>query len=165
MPLINNLYFKFRNFLSHRFPKLYCFCDFRKSIVKFFISGCLGGGADLVFLFVFHSLFNLGIVVSSSLAFILSFALIFTLQKIWTFRDHRQDKTFNQLILYFLNVFICLSVNGFLMHYLVNGIDIWYMLSQLIVNCLIGIYNFIVYKFIIFRKGNYEIDCQEKSIS
>ncbi len=165
MPLINNLYFKFRNFLSHNFPKLYCFCDARKSIVKFFISGCLGGGTDLVLLFIFHSLFKFGVVVSSSLAFILSFATIFALQKMWTFRNHHHDKTFNQLIMYFINVLICLSANGFMMHYLVNGIDIWYMLSQVIVNCLLGIYNFIVYKYIIFRKVNYETDCQEKPIS
>lgn len=159
MPLINNLYFKFRNFLSLSCPKLYGFCDTRKSIVKFFISGCLGGGTDLVLLFIFHHLFKLGVVISSSLAFIVSFGVIFTLQKMWTFRDDRPDKTFNQLVMYSINVFICLSANGFLMHYLVNGVDIWYMLSQIIVNSLLGIYNFIVYKYIIFRKVNYETDC------
>jgi len=164
MSLINNLYFKFRNFLLQNYPKIYDFCNTQKSIVKFFLAGCFVGLNDLIFLFIFHGLFKIGIVVATSLAFILSFAVSFTLQKFWTFRNYNQNKAFHQIILYFLNAFVGLSFNGALMHYFVNKIYIFYIFSQIIVNLMIGTYNFFVYKFIIFKNG-YEINCQEKSIS
>jgi putative flippase GtrA len=119
---------------------------------------------DLIFLFIFHGLFKIGIVVSTSLAFVLSFAVSFTLQKFWTFRNYNQNKAFRQIILYFLNAFVGLSFNGALMHYFVNKIYVFYLLSQIIVNLIIGTYNFFIYKFIIF-KGGYEINCQKEAIS
>jgi putative flippase GtrA len=163
MPLLNNLFFKFRNFLLNRHPKFYCFCDSRRPIVKFFISGCFGSISDLILLFIFHGIFKLDIVVSTSLAYILSFIVIFTLQKFWTFQNYNQHQAYNQLILYFLNTLVGLALNGFLMHYFVNGLYVWYMFSQLIVNLIIGTYNFIIYKFIIFKIGCYEINRQTET--
>ena len=156
MPHLNNLYFKFRNFLSQHYPKFYSFCDTRKAFVKFMISGCFGIVNDLIFLFIFHGLFKLGIVVSTSLAFGLSFAANFTLQKLWTFRDFNQSKAFSQMFLYSLNVLIGLSANGVLMHYFVYEMGIWYMFSQILVDMILGLYNFIVYKLIIFKKDYHE---------
>lgn len=164
MPLLNNLYFKFRHFISHNYPKIYSFCDTKKSLVKFFLAGCLVGLNDLIFLFLFHGIFKLGIVISTSSAFILSFMVSFSLQKFWTFRNYSQRFAISQMILYFLNAFIGLSVNGVLMHYFVNEINIFYLLSQIIVNLILGVYNFFIYKFIIFKIGCYEINCQKEAI-
>lgn len=163
MPLLNNLYFKFRRLLADRLPKFYFFCETKKSIIKFFLAGCFVSLNDLFFLFIFHGLFKIGIVISTSLAFILSFTVSFTLHKFWAFRNYNQGNAIGQIILYFLNAFLVLSVNGFLMHYFVNEIYIWYILSQIIVNLIIGIYNFIIYKFIIFKIDGYEIDCQKET--
>lgn len=163
MPQINRLYFKFRNFLSNRFPKTYCFCDRQKSIVKFLITGCLAGGTDLIFLFAFHGLFKWPIVLSTSLAFICSFAISFTLQKLWTFRNFSQEKVVSQFILYILNALIGLNLNGFLMHLLVNEYGVWYILAQIIVNLAIGFYNFLVYKSIVFKIGKDEINNEQKT--
>jgi putative flippase GtrA len=159
MPLLNKLYFQFRHFFSGRFPKIYCLCENYKAVVKFFISGCLAGGTDLIFLFIFYDLFNWGLVVSTSAAFVLSFLVSFTLQKFWTFRNYRKEM-FSQLFLYILNAFIGLNVNAFLMHLLVNRLHIWYILSQIIVNIFLGVYNFLVYKFIIFKNEKHEVNCQ-----
>lgn len=164
MPLINSFYFKFRNYFSNHFPKFYCFCDSRKSAVKFFVAGCLGGANDLIILYILFHVFHQGIVVSSSLAYILSFATSFVLQKLWTFRNTSNRDTFPQLFLYFTNAIIGLSFNGFLMHWLVNEVVIWYIFAQIIVNLVIGIYNFIIYKYIIFKSGCYEINCQKEAI-
>jgi putative flippase GtrA len=151
MPFINNLYFKFRHYFSRRFPQLYDLCEKRKSVIKFFIAGCFAGGSDLVFLFIFHGIFRWPIVLSTSLAFILSFAISFTMQKFWTFRNYNQDKVFRQLAIYFLNAFLGLNLNGFLMHIFVNEWSVWYILSQIIVNLAIAVWNFIVYKYIVFK--------------
>ncbi len=159
MSLINDLYFKFRRFFSSRWPRLYDFCNRHKSVIKFFFAGCMAGGADLVFLFILHGLFRWGLVFSTSAAFILSFLISFTLQKFWTFRNFRQDKVVGQLCLYVLNAFIGLNLNGFFMHTLVARYAVWYLLAQLIVNVVIGVWNFLVYKFLIFRTDKNEIAC------
>lgn len=160
MPFISNYYLKFRNYFSVNFPKIYNFCDSRKSIIKFFIAGCFSGGADLILLFIFHGLLKMNIVLSTSLAFILSFLISFTLQKLWTFRNYSQNKIVHQLLVYVLNAFLGLYINGLLMHLLVNRYQVWYILAQIVVNLTIAVWNFIVYKFIVFKIGKNETTSQ-----
>ncbi len=150
MSLIHDLYHRFRHYFANRFPNLYNFCEGRKSVIKFIIAGCLAGGSDLVFLFIFHGLFLWNIVLSTSSAFILAFLVSFTLQKFWTFRDY-QNKVVQQLVLYILNALLGLYLNGYFMHLLVVKYAVWYILSQIIVNLVLAFWNFVVYKFIIFK--------------
>jgi len=164
MSYLNNLYFRFRNFFSNRFPQIYFLCNKRKSVIKFFIVGSSAGATDLFFLFLFYGYLKWEIVFSTSLAFILSFLVSFTLQKLWTFRNYNHKQTWTQLALYLLNAFVGLSVNGFLMHALVNKFNIWYLLAQIIVNVFIGVYNFIIFKFIIFKSCENENNSQQKTI-
>lgn len=164
MPVINNLYFKFRSLFARYFPNAYSFCDTHKSVVKFFISGSFAGGSDLVFLYFFYGILGWGIVISTSVAFILSFVVSFTLQKFWTFRNYEQNQMASQLVLYLINAFIGLNLNGWLMHFLVNRFGVWYILAQIIVNLSIGFYNFLIYKFIIFKTDKNENNGQQKTI-
>lgn len=162
MPLINDLYHKFRQFFSGHWPRLYCFCEARKSVIKFIVAGCFAGGSDLVFLFFFYGLLHWNIVISTSLAFILSFVVSFTMQKFWTFRNYNKQMA-GQLFLYLLNAFLGLNMNGWLMHLLVNRFHIWYLLAQIAVNITLAFYNFLVYKFIIFREEKDEVKRQQKA--
>ncbi len=164
MPQLNRIYFNFRNCLSNRFPKIYCFCDTRKSVVKFLLAGSFAGATDLVLLFFFHGILKWPIVVSTSLAFIFSFAVSFTLQKYWTFRNFNQEKAISQFILYIINALIGLNLNGFFMHILVTDFRVWYILAQIIVNLAIGFYNFLIYKSIVFKIGKDEINNEQKII-
>lgn len=151
MAFINNLYKRFRILFSSYFPSLFNFCERRKAIVKFFIAGGFAGVVDLIALFIFHDLFAWGILFSTSAAFILAFAVSFSLQKIWTFRNYSHEKLPRQLILYLIVAFISLNLNALGMHWLVNNLGVWYLLSQLIVNLCLGILNFFNYKFIVFK--------------
>ena len=162
MSHINRLYFWFRNYLASHAPKIYAFCDKRKSVVKFLIAGCLAGATDLILLFIFHGIFGWHIVISTSLAFIFSFVVSFTLQKFWTFRNFSQEKAVSQFILYILNAFIGLNLNAYFMNTLVMRHHVWYILAQIIVNLVIGIYNFVVYRQIVFKIGKDEIHHEQK---
>jgi len=162
MSHINRLYFWFRNYLSSHAPKIYNFCDNRKSIIKFLIAGCLAGAADLILLFIFHGIFGWHIVISTSLAFIFSFLVSFTLQKFWTFRNFSQEKAVGQFILYILNAFIGLNLNAYFMNLLVMHYHVWYILAQIIVDLVIGIYNFVIYRQIVFKIGKNEINNEQK---
>lgn len=152
MPLINRLYYRFRLIFEKRCPQLFCFCEHQKSIVKFFVSGCFAGAVDLIALFIFHGLLHLGIVFATSVAFLFSFLVSFSLQKLWTFRNYSQKRLPRQLVLYLGSAFIGMNLNGLGMHVLVNNLKIWYLLAQILVNVFLGIINFFTYKFIVFRK-------------
>ncbi len=164
---ISKLYFKFRNYFSCHFPRLYRICDKYKILVKCSFSGVTVGLIDLTLLFILYHIFSWPLVVSTSIAFIFSFFLSFSLQKFWTFRNFNQSKTARQLILYFMNAFIGLNLNGFFMHLLVNQYHIWYLSAQIIVILVIGIYNFAIYNLVIFKKEKKEkneINHEQKTV-
>lgn len=164
MPFINKLYFRFNKLLARNFPRLHQYLTTRKSIVKFIIAGSFSSGTDLVVLFLMYDLLKMEIVFSTSVAFIMSFVISFTLQKFWTFRNKSQERLTRQFFLYMLTAFFGLNINAAGMHMLVNGFNIWYILAQVIVNLFLGFINFIIYKFIIFRKRKHEIDNEENFI-
>jgi hypothetical protein len=64
-----------------------------------------------------------------------------------------------QLVLYMLNAFLSMNINGFGMHFLTITLGVWYLFSQLAVNAVLGILNFYIYKFIIFRNDD-EVICE-----
>lgn len=156
MSLINNLYLQFGRFLQANYPRIFKFCEKYKSIVKFFISGSLAGSVDLLALYFFHGIVRWEIVLSTSLAFLFSFMVSFVLQKLWTFRNYNSKRLPHQLVLYIGFTFISLNLNAFGMHLLVNNWNVWYLLSQIIVNILLGIINFFIYKYIVFKNTSNE---------
>lgn len=159
MPVLDNFYNHLNRTLKRCFPKIYCRYFEKTSFLKFSISGTMAGSIDLIFLFLFHGVFHLGVVISTSIAFLLSFLFSFYLQRVWTFEKKENKKVPRQLVLYMLNAFLSLNINGFGMHLLTNVFNVWYLLSQIIVNCSLGVLNFYIYKFIIFRSDD-EINCE-----
>jgi putative flippase GtrA len=126
----------------------------RKSIVKFIIIGFSVGALDLISLYIFHGLFRIEIVRATSLAFLVSFTLSFSLQKFYTFsNNHLTQRVFSRQIALYLAVnFININLNGAAMFFMVKHFHVWYLLSQLIVSSLIGLVSFVSYKFVIFRQ-------------
>lgn len=165
MPVINKFYALFHYRFQNSCPKAYCYCSAKKHIFKFFAAGSLAGLTDLVFLFLFHGVWEMNIVLATSIAFLLSFVVSFSLQKRWTFRDTDEKKVPKQLVLYLLNAFLSLNINGIGMHFLVNENRTPYLLAQIIVNLALGGLNFVIYKTIIFRNEQEdEINCEQEPI-
>ena len=152
MEIISDYYFKIRNKFAFSLPVVYCFCDKRKYFLKFFIIGLINGAISLFLLFFLYDFLSLNLVFSTSTSFILSFLFSFIFQKYWTFRDSENKHNFKQVVSYSANIFLGLNINAFLMHLFVNRFNFWYLFSQIAVNVIISVYNFIVYKYIIFRK-------------
>ena len=151
MSIINNLYKRFGRFLANSHPKIFNFCQKRKAIIKFFVAGSSAAVVDLLALYLFHGVLGWEIVLSTSLAFLLSFFVSFSLQKLWTFRNYNKKRLPHQLILYIGAAFISMNLNALAMHTMVNNWHVWYLLAQVIVNIFLGIINFFTYKFIVFR--------------
>jgi len=127
-----------------------------KSFFRFAVAGSLASISDLVLLYLFHGRLGLSVIMATTLAFILSFGISFSLQKFWTFGDYSRHRTASQLILYLLTAGIGLGLNAGLMHLFVRRYHIWYLLAQVIVIGLIGVFNFLSYNFIIFKKSQHE---------
>ena len=72
----------------------------------------------------------------------------------WTFRHRSNDRVFHQMSMYFAVGFVNLNLNAILMHLFVSRLAVWYLLSQILVNLILGCGNYIFSKFIIFRKKN-----------
>lgn len=159
MPLLENFYQKMCRILDNRCPKLYGRFFKGTSLIKFAISGGISGSVDLIFLFLFYGLCHWGVVLSTTTAFLFSFLISFYLQRVWTFDNKEKKKVPRQFVLYMLNAFLSLNVNGFSMHFLTITLGVWYLLSQLLVNAVLGTLNFFIFKFIIFRNDD-EIICK-----
>lgn len=153
MKIVNDYYFKARNGFAYYLPTTYFFCEGKKPFVKFVIVGSINGIFSIGLLLLFYDVFSCPLVFATSASFILSFLLSFFLQKNWTFRDDRPKNSWRQALIYSFNIFLGLNMNGFLMHLFVFTFGFWYVFSQVLVNIIISIYNFIVYRYIIFKKS------------
>ncbi|MDD2353915.1 MAG: GtrA family protein [Patescibacteria group bacterium] len=150
---INNSYRQLRQGLACHFPRLFPLIDAKKAVIKYFIAGVSATLVNLISLAFFHGFLKINLLLATSLAFVVSFVVSFSLQKFWTFRNYHYKKIPLQLILYIINAFIGLSINVFLMNLLVNKWGAWYLLAQFIVSFIIGVYNFFAYNFVIFKKS------------
>lgn len=151
MSRVSIWYNKLRKYLRENWPRLYTGLNNRKAVVKFIIAGLTATGTDLVFLYLFRGVWHWDLILAASLAFVIAFFVSFSLQKLWTFRNRRLNKIWSQLSLYFLNALLGLVANAYLIHFLAVDLKIWYLLAQFIVSIMIAFWNFMVYKFIIFK--------------
>lgn len=124
-----------------------------KRLIKYIISGGTAATTDLFLLFLFHDVLEINVVVAATLAFIAAFFVSFYLQKFWTFRDNSRDKIKQQMGIYFIVGAVNTVINAWGMNLLVNGWQVWYLLAQVIVAGSIALYNFAIYRFIIFKKA------------
>lgn len=156
MRQIHEIYYRLRAFFSGNFPKCYGLCERHKAIIKYGLAGCLATAVDLIALYIFHDILNWDIVVAATAAFLVAVVVSFSLQKYWTFRDKSQDRIAGQLAIYLSNGLMGLYLNGFLMHLLVERYGVWYLGAQVVVNLIIAVQNYLVYKFIVFKKKRHE---------
>lgn len=152
MKVANDILSLVKGICLEKNPGFFQFCSKRRPLFKFSLVGIFTSILDLVGLFFFHKLLHLPIVSATTLAFIFSFLLTFRFHKHWTFQGVRTKSS--QYTLYIANIFACLNFNALLMHFLVNKLGIWYLVSQLAVNLTIGLYNFLIYRFVIFKPND-----------
>ena len=127
-----------------------------KVYIKYIISGCTGALVNLSTLFILTEFAHVYYLLSAVIAFFVSLTVGFNLQKKWTFRDDNK-KVFKQVALYFTITGANLFINMSLLYFLVEKLDVWYMLAQVIIYGSLSIFSFILYKFLVFKKEkNYE---------
>ncbi|MFA5744859.1 MAG: GtrA family protein [Candidatus Paceibacterota bacterium] len=119
-------------------------------IVRYIISGGTATLTNIGLLFVFVQFLQMHYLVASTIAFILSFLVSFTLQKFWTFNNREAARTHIQLAFY-LTITLCnLALNTLLVYVMVSKLGLWYLLAQIIAGALIAIESYFSYKSFVF---------------
>lgn len=117
------------------------------TLAKKFAKSLLSGGlAALVYLALTYTLTEfLGIhyLVSVSFAFLTTFFVHFSLQKLWTFRDKNVHRIPQQLLYFTLLVVCNVAVSTIAIYLLVEIRGVWYVHAQIIVLVALAVVNFI----------------------
>jgi len=122
-----------------------------KRIVRFFIAGGTATAVNLGTLYALVHVAGLWYLTSSVIAFFMGFVVSFTLQKFWTFRDHRTDVVGHQLAVYLGIVLFNLLLNTALVYALVEYVGLSPILAQALAALTIAAEGYFAYRLLVFR--------------
>ena len=102
----------------------------------------------LLFAFLFI-IIKANVIIANSCAYFIVFCYNFILNRLWTFNS--KENLIKQLILYGALLLINLSITNSLLYFLTNYYKIYPLVSKLFVMILIILWNFIIYKKLIYK--------------
>ena len=118
-------------------------------MVRFLITGILAFLTTLSLLYVFTEWFSLWYLYSATVAYAISIAVSFVLQKYWTFRNGTSTATRAQFVRFiFLNI-INIGLNACGVYFLTE-LGLWYIASEFFVALLIALSSFSIMRRFIF---------------
>lgn len=120
-------------------------------LVRYLISGGTAAASNLAFLFLLVHFGGVYYLYASILAFIMSIAVSFTMQKFWTFRDKPLHDVHAQFTRYVAVVLSNLLINTAIIYLLVEKAGIWYLLAQLSATAVIAVTGYFGYRHFVFR--------------
>ncbi len=120
-------------------------------LLKYGVSGLLSLGTSLVFLYIFTELLHMWYLIGAVCAFVPAFLVSFSLQKFWTFENQSRVDIRAQIIKYAVTIFSALLLNMLLLYLLVEHVRLHYIIAQFISGIAIAIYNFLFYRYIVFK--------------
>lgn len=126
-------------------------------VIRYLLSGGTVALTELVVLYLFTDLLHVWYLFSFFVAFFVAFCVSFALQKFWTFGDRETEGIHRQAFSYFLVTIGNFLFNTLALYILVEYAGVWYLAAQFLINIVIAIANFVIYKFIIFKKREKEI--------
>lgn len=121
-------------------------------VIKFLVSGGAATAVNVAVLYLLTEWFGIWYLFSAVIAFTVAFFVSFSLQKFWTFIDHRTDVLPAQAGLYALIQIWDLCVNTLGLYILVEHFHIWYIGAQISMSLVIAVQNFLLYRKFIFTQ-------------
>lgn len=129
----------------------------KTKLFKQFISYLfVGGGATVVewlCFYLFHEMWYIQYLLATALAFIFSTFANWLLGRIFTFKDSKKNILLELLQIYIVSIG-GLIFNLIIMYLLVSHLEVKEMFSKMIATCIVFMYNFLIRKFLIYRKDN-----------
>ena len=127
-------------------------------LIRYLISGGTAALVNFTTLFVLVQFIDIHYLSASILAFVVSIAISFAMQKFWTFRDNIVHDIHTQFTRYLVVILFSLLLNTVLVYLLVEKVHVWYLLAQVIATVIIAITNFFCYKHFVFRARTMQTD-------
>lgn len=113
-------------------------------VVKFCVGGGLGVATYYASLYILTEFVHFWYVVSAIIAFILNYAVNFTVQKFWTFENKDIKAIQQQIVMYFSMGVVFLPTNTLLLYLLVEYVHVQYLLAQLILTGLLSVISYFI---------------------
>lgn len=121
-------------------------------LARYVAAGLTGAGTQISLLYIFTDIVKIWYIYSSIIAFISAIIVSFLLQKFWTFKDGSTKKIHHQAIKYLVTAISGLIANTALLYLFVDLLGLWYIFAQIVIGGLIMVFNFLMYKFFVFKK-------------
>ncbi len=119
-------------------------------IIRYGIAGGIAAFVNVAVLYGCTEYLGFHYLVSVSIAFLVSFVVSFSLQKYWTFKDHRTEGISRQGRTYFLVSVANYVLNLLLLYVCVEIVHLWYVLAQILISGGLACSSFIIYRYRIF---------------
>ena len=120
-------------------------------MIRFIIAGCISTTVSFSLLFILTEILGVWYLLSSTIAFIMTFAVSFTLHKFWTFKSREAHILRAQMVQSLVLAIWNIGLNALAMYILVDVAQIWYMLAQALTLAVIGSETYFMYWLVIFR--------------
>ncbi len=117
-------------------------------VLRFLIAGGTATVVNLAVLFALTDLAGIWYLLSSGIAFTVSFGVSFSMQKYWAFRNKDLDKVSRQLPMHLTLAMFNLVLDIAIVYLLVDLFGIWYIFAQIIAAALIAIESFFAFRWI-----------------
>lgn len=132
----------------------------RKQLIKFLFAGGFATLVNFAILYFLVDICHLWYLLSSGLAFLISFFVSFFSQKFWAFRDNQRDVIYKQMTMYLFTALFGLLFNLLFMYILVDVFHWWYMFAQFVISAFLAVCNYIIYNFFIFNQKDKNISSE-----
>jgi len=117
---------------------------------RYITTGLLAAAVEYMLLVALTEWVGLWYLTSNSIAYISGFLISFLLNRFWSFKS--KDNIVKQLVLYGILFAINFVLTNALMYALTSILGILYLISKIFVMGIVVIWNFIIYKKIIYQQ-------------
>lgn len=120
-----------------------------KLFIQIFKFGLVGGTAfviDFLFLYIFKEIFQLSIIISNTLSFIISLIYNYIASVKWVFEVNKNKDKRKNMIIFIVFSIIGLLLNDAIMWLSTNKLSIYYLFAKIIATIIVMIFNFITRK-------------------
>ena len=122
---------------------------FNNDFIKFVITGVLSVIIEFFILILLVERFKISILISNSIAFIITNIFNYILSRIWVFgKSHRRIR--HEVLLFFGTGAVGLILNQFIMKTLVDLYHIDYKIAKLVAIVIVVFWNFVTKKYLVF---------------
>lgn len=115
---------------------------------RYIIVGLISFTIEYILFFILYKLLNVWYVFANAVVYAITFWISFLLNRNWSFKS--RGNIYRQLILYFLLFIINLFVSSNVIYLLSDKLLISPLYSKVVTMCIIVMWNFIIYKKIIY---------------